>query len=407
MKNTSYINLFQAVTGTKRPDFRFPLVGDETVVARPKFKLFEPLNDAALLQRVDRSNSLCPFHGRIGQDTVIEQLLAVLVQAWKDKHHVVHNGSALMFTGPASTGKTSFTELMFSDKGLGLPYVMTDAKNVKGTGTLLSLMQHAAEEAGYPMHPTGTDGGRQVYRACPMGFAIDELHGLTPTVMDALLKAFEANDTTLITPDAIVDCSNVLFIGATTERGTILARNEPFDSRFEKIEFHSYTNEQVAQIIKMAFGWPIKVCRALAVRGGCIVREALAIGHKVKRQVALMRLRSGDDDVALIEAIDKVGQQLGIDKWGMSQMQIAVLKALWRKYPRAMTYGQLAKVIHRGQDELKNAVLPALMLETADHPARVVWAGRTTIAEAGAEELRKRDLITAEELSEFRQRNAA
>lgn len=396
--NDSYVNMFRAIEETKHPDFHFQPEFSKPKKKVAKCKEFPIPSKEELLARVNRNNPACPFYGRVGQDTVIEQLLAVLVEAWRNKYHIVKNGSALMFTGPASTGKTTFIEALFGKKGLDLPFVMTDAKNIKGTNVIFDLMQSTTEENGFPMTPIGVNGGREIYKAPPMGFAIDELHGLSSSVMDALLKAFEANDKMLMTKDAIVDCRNVLWVGATTERGTILARHEPFDSRFEKVEFHSYTLEQVSRILKLAFSWPDDVCRATAIRGGRIVREALAIGYKAKRQLSLMELRS-DEEIAMIEAIDRVGEQLGIDQWGMSQKQIDVLMALYRKYPKGMTYGQLTKVINQGVDELKNAVLPALMLETDDNPAKVVWSGKTTITETGIEELKKRSLIKDDSVS--------
>ena len=363
------------------------------VPKRLSVKHFVPLADDQLRAITDRNNPVCPFYRRIGQDTAIEQLLAMLVDRMRNDTHSGNN-SPVMFTGPASTGKTTFASLLFGKKGLDLPYVQTDAKKIKGTDTIFSLLKSATDEAEIPMQPMGQDAGRTKYICPPMGLLIDELHGLPAGVMDNMLKALESTDCQLITQNEIVDCRNLLWLGATTQRGEIVKKNEPFDSRWEKIEFRSYTKSEVTQIISLAFGnchgWDLDCCEALATRGGCIVREALAIGQKVTRQLGLMRLR--DKSANIMDAIAEVGNQMGVDESGMSDKQLAVLRALARRSPKGMSYPQMARVINRTVRELQEVVLPGLQLESADVAPKIVWSGYTHITEAGFEELKKRGL---------------
>jgi hypothetical protein len=94
---------------------------------------------------------------------------------------------------------------------------------------------------------------------------------------------------------------------------------------------------------------------------------------------------------------------MGIDDEGMSAQQLAVLQALARRAPKGMTYGALARVINKTVRELQEVVLPALQLETADQNPRVIWSGFTHITETGMMELRKRNLITDDQLQEFKE----
>ena len=364
-------------------------------------KRFKPLTDDELRVMTDRNNPLCPFYQRVGQDEVIEQLLAMLVDRMRNNTHSSRSANTIMFTGPASTGKTTFASLMFGPKGLALPYIQTDAKKIKGADTIFNLIKAATEESGVPIRAVGRDAGREKYICPPMGLLIDELHGLSAAVMDNLLKALESTDCTLITEEVVVDCRNIMWLGATTQRGEIVKKNEPFDSRWEKIEFRSYTRTEVTEIIRLAFKWPLAACEALAVRGGCIVREALAIGQKVSRQLSLMQLRN--NMAGIMDAIAEVGKQMGIDAEGMSDKQLAVLQALARRAPKGMSYPQLARVVNRTVRELQEVVLPALQLENAEQPPRIVWGGFTHITEAGMMELRKRNLITDEVVQKFKE----
>ena len=379
-----------------------PKEGDRRHGGKParRTQTFEPLSDDDLLLVTDRTNPRCPFYHCVGQDSVIEQLLAVMVERLRTERHVpATGGGTFMFTGPASTGKTMFASLMFGKLGLDLPFIQTDGKKIKGADTILSLILGAPQEAGMMMKTQGTDAGRAKYVCPPLGLLIDEIHGLAASVMDNLLKAFESRDCQLITESAIVDCRNVTWVGATTQHGDIVRKNQAFDSRFEKIEFNSYAMSEVTEIMRLNFGWPQAACESLAVRGGGIVRVALDIGKKVGRQLQLMRLRNSTAN--LMDAISRVGKQMGVDNYGMSDKQLSVLQALARHAPKGMSYPQLARIISRSVRELQEVVLPALQLETSDHLPLVSWNGFTHITEAGTIELARRGLLTPEKFKEF------
>lgn len=344
-------------------------------------KVFQVLGGNDLKAATDRSNPQCAFHDRIGQDTVVDQLLTVLAQALQNENHVLKGSNAFLFTGPPSTGKTDFAKLLSGKDGLDLPFVETDARQIRNSQDIFELSKSSLKEAGISLTQLTTKNGQPFFRFPPMVIFIDEIHGLSSIVMDSLLKALEPKDALLVTGSCYVDCKQVLWIGATTERGSILARKPAFDSRFDKIEFSSYTKEEVAQIIHLNFPhWSEQECQSLAVRSGSIVREALSIGKKVDRQLDYMRIHG---DANRLTAIDKVSEQLQIDHNGMSDKQWAVLHYLSRRHPKGATYGQLAKVINRTVEELKEVVLPALMIVSNDTKPLVTWSGQTYVTEEG------------------------
>jgi len=380
-----------------RDKYTAPAAPKPTKVTQ-KHRTFKPVDKARLAALTDRNNPACCFYGLIGQEAVIDKLLALLLEGLENENHCI--SSALMFTGQASAGKTFLAKRLAS--GLHIPFVETDPNQIAGTESIFELCRAAAEEAGLPLVRTGEKNGKDCYTFPTMTVFIDEIQGLRADVMRSMLKAFESADRTLVTPDAYVDVRNVLWIGATTHYGEILKKNEPFASRFQKVDFASFTVDQVAQIVKLNNpDWTLDECKALAIRSGCIAREAKELAEQVDRQMRLMQLH--DKDVSRLEAVDIIGKQNQIDEYGVTQKQLSLLKALANRFPKGMTYGQMANIVNTGEEELRRRVLPALQIENADRDARIMTTHRTFIREAGMDELLKRDLVTEKDMEAFRE----
>jgi len=356
--------------------------------------------DQELRVLFDREHEVCPFHGWVAQDSAIRQLTNIIATGLRDKHHRLPSSTALLHVGMRSSGKTQAAEVLFSDKALALPYMKVNAKEIRGIQTILQFLFNIAEQAGHPLVPMGEENGRTLYEMIPCGLIMDELHAMMVPIMDEMLNMLEADDHTLSTPDCMVNVRNVIWVGCTTEHGTLFDKHDAFESRFEKIEFVGYTRDEVAEILQRNFrDWTHRECELLAVYAGRIVREAKKMAAKVERELMSMKLH--DPTTTRITAIREVGKQLGIDDNGMSKKQIKVLDALARRWPKGMTLGQLAQVIGDKEDKVKHLVLPALELDAADHPALVCRPSRTFITKAGMEELLRRGQIDQEQVDKF------
>ncbi len=364
------------------------------------FKLFHIPPPERLKALTDRTNRACCFYGLIGQDAVIGQLSALLVEAFDSKYHLA--SAALLFTGNASSGKTHLAKTLA--RGLELPFVETDQNQITGTQSILSLGAAAAEEAKLGLVELGKKNGKTLLCLPPMVFFIDEIHALRKDIVTAMLKAFESRDRMLVTPEAYVDVSKVLFIGATTHIGEILKKSEAFVSRFQKIDFLSFTLDEVARIVKLNYPtWSLEECTALARRSGCISREAIDMGKQVNRQMRYAEVQHGKGGTRL-DAVAIVGAQMQIDELGMSKKQLAVLRQLAQR-PKGMTYGQMATAANCGEEQLRRKILPSLLIDNGEQEARVITTHRTFIREAGMKELFNRELVTEKDIEAFR--NAA
>ena len=360
-------------------------------------KEFPILDKDVRIRRVNRGNKSCPYHKFVGQNNVFEQLLPLLNEAWQSKHRTMST-NALMFTGPPSVGKTDVAKA--TARGLGVPFAMRNAAEINSVAKVFELLEEVGEEAGSPLIHLGTEQGREMYQAQPTVMFWDELPGLSKSMMRSLLNMFEAKDHTLSTNGAVIDVQHVLWIGATTELGSIRKRDRAFDSRWMKIEFESYTLDEVSQIVQLNHSdWTTEQCRTLAIRSGRVPRGAITMGGHVDAKLDYLQLN--DANVTRMDAIVRLAEEKGIDEHGMSQHQLTLLRALGGRCPRGMTLDEMAQVINREVDELKETVLPALRVNTVDHPACIAQPHRTHITRAGMDQLVLRNLMTEEEVEKL------
>ena len=257
-----------------------PSVNDLPKVKKPttvgNMKAFPILSDEERAAILDRDNKDCPFNKIIGQDNAIDAIFDLLDDALRCKHHLFKHAAILLYGGH-SNGKTTFSRLIAET--VDRPIIETDGNTLKSADVIFELIEGGSEGAGLPLKEKGMQNGRPFYEAGNIVFFIDEIHAMGNNATVALLKALESNDRTLLSSKGYIDCRNVLFIGATTERGDIFL---PLESRFFGIKMLNYTLDEVAEIVNINHPkWRADACKALAVRGGRVVRNTLQLADAV------------------------------------------------------------------------------------------------------------------------------
>lgn len=333
-----------------------------------KFKSLPPKEAQSIL---DRNNPTSLFHNIIGQNGAIETLADILYPALQHPLRLTTH-SALLFYGGRSNGKTMFAKT--TAKILQRPLIVCDANLIKKTDDILELIIGIADENKIPIIDLCKKNGKSFCKVPNIIIFIDEIHSLSSKVVHGLLTALEAKDKTMTTNDVYVDVSNVLFIGATTERGDLFP---PLESRFFKIPLLDYTPNELSQIIKVNFSeFSDEDCSEIAKYSGMIAREAIDLGVAVN-------LNAKRKNCSIKEAIDNVCLQKSINENGLTQQQIWILKALVST-PKGLNYEQLCAIAQCNVEELKRYILPPLLVHTDEYPSKVIWNGqRTTITETG------------------------
>lgn len=281
--------------------------------------------------------------------------------------------------GPASTGKTYLAKLFA--EALDIPFVSVEPQSVRRVQDIFEEIEKACREHHEDIALVqNEDGG---YILPPMVVFIDEVHNLRKSVVQGLLKATEPNDRTMVTEDGVRVCtSHVCWVIATTDRGDLF---DAFDTRFQKVNLRLYTKREMARIIKMNNpDWDDETCLLVAKYNSHVPREALAFARDMRVEHEM------NGGVSWEQAAAIVAKDHGIDRWGMTEARVEVLKALGQ---RPISSTQLQYVVHVKEDELKKFVMPPLLARTpASEPLVTVSTKGYTITLDGLAELRRRGL---------------
>jgi Holliday junction resolvasome RuvABC ATP-dependent DNA helicase subunit len=327
------------------------------------------------LWAIDRNNPKSPFSKFVGNDKAIRKLQAAVYSALGRENHVQRDLAFAIF-GPASSGKTTVARIYA--EAVKLPFLEISPKSIKKVEDVLSAIDNVLEKTVTPLAITNGKSSLP-----PMVIFIDEVHALSRSVVDGLLKATEHNDRTMVTETGIVvDCSDVTWMIATTDEGRLF---DAFRTRFSTIMLQYLSKKDVAKIVKLNNqDLPDSVCDLVSHYNSRIPRKALEFARYM-RMVKDMQPEKSWSDIAKQVASDE-----GIDEFGMHELHLRVLKALGQG---PVARNRMSIVVGRKEEEVERNILPWLLTETEDQPAMISVSSRGyIITEAGIKELEKRNI---------------
>lgn len=319
-----------------------------------------------------------PYYGYIGNSKAINKLMRIDFEALGNYNHVCPKLN-IAFIGEAGSGKTELARR--HAKANGLPFIEISPKAVKKADDIFNLVRSELESAD-PAIDLVEIGEEDHYKFPPINVFIDEIHALSSYLIQALLKATEPKDSILVTESGIVvDCANVHWMIATTDRGKLF---DAFDTRFSKVHVNLYNKNEIAQIVKINYpSWPFRACMLAAHYCSRVPRETLSFAKEMQLEYN-MSPRSWDE-IARSVAIDNE-----IDEYGMTLKRLTILKALGQG---PIAEKRLPMIAGVKVEELNKFIMPWLLVTTEDQPPLVTVTSKGfAITEAGLAELDKRGI---------------
>lgn len=335
-------------------------------------RLFDIASEADRKEHLERV-----FSKFIGNERAVRKLKVAAYDALGRENHLARELAFAIF-GPSSAGKTTLARLLA--EALELPFIEVSPKSVK---TLDDLFKQIAKKLGEEGLPLVQVLRRNHYILPPVVILLDEVHALSDSVIQGLLKATEYSDAMMVTERGIsVNTWNVTWAIATTDEGKLF---DAFRTRFSPVQLKYLGKRDVARIVKLANpDLSDEVVALVAHYNSRIPRKALEFAR-------YMRLVKGmQADLLWEEVAKEVATDEGIDEYGMSEVHVRILRALGQG---PVAQKRIVNVAGRKEEEVERYIMPWLLTETEDQPALVTVTSRGyTITQAGLDELNKRSI---------------
>lgn len=338
------------------------------------------------LYHISSDNPDNPFNNFIGNENAIRRLKRAVFVAL-ERYNRCCNDQYFALLGPPSTGKTTIAK-KFAQL-LDLPFVEISPKSIKKLNDILFHIAQVCEQTSgcyngmheYTLELVKLEGNKFVLP--PMVVFIDEVHALNDSIVQGLLKATEIKDRVFVTENGwTVDCSNVCWVIATTDRGKLF---DAFDTRFTKINLNPYSKEEISKIVNVNYvDWPKSVCDLVAKYSNGTSREALAFAKEVFLEYK-MKPRDLED------IVHQVAEENEIDEFGMSKQKLNILCLL--KEHKNVPKNRLSQMISCKEEELEKFIIPSLIVSTPDSKSLIKVDNKGySLTEQGMSELLKRNL---------------
>lgn len=301
------------------------------------------LESAQLETEIKWENKLRPtkFEDFPGQETVKEKM-KVFVQAAKNRSEPLDH---TLFFGPPGLGKTTLAQIIAHE--LKAEIKITSAPAIDKKGDLAAILTS--------LKPFSI-------------LFIDEIHRLNRTIEEYLYTAMEDYYIDIVTGDGLgamsmkFQLAPFTLIGATTRAGLL---DNPFRDRFgiqERLQF--YDRESLRKIlIRSAQLLDLEIDTEGAEEIARRARGTPRVANRLLKRVRDYAQVKGDGrvskDIALY-ALD----QLGVDKYGLDEMDRRILKLMAEKYDGGpVGIDTMASALGEERETLEEVYEPFLIQE--------------------------------------------
>lgn len=255
----------------------------------------------------------------VGQDEAKRQIRRLLEEA--KGLSPIRLSESIIFTGPASTGKTLFSKTIAAS--LRLPYVETTGTSLKSVEQLFEQIDKWLDIEGISHEESGHRGGLPLRKYPPLVIFIDECHQLKRPVQDALLTMTEPSERTAILRNFAADMSNTTFLFATTDIGLM---EKALKTRAREINLKPYEPEDIAEIIgRIHKGWSSEARKLIAMAGRMTPRIAKERAKDLDRILRQDYKGQKPSESIVVEVMNK---EWGQDRLGMTDRDRRYLSAI-------------------------------------------------------------------------------
>jgi len=275
----------------------------------------------------------------IGQ-SILKEKLNIYTQAAKMRHEAVDH---LLFSGPPGLGKTTLSQIMAEEMGVGIK--ICSGPMLERTGDLVAIL-------------SGLQAKDILF--------IDEIHRTPKAIEEVLYSAMEHFRIDVIIGQGAgaktvnLPINPFTLIGATTKSGMLTA---PLRSRFgitERLDF--YTERELQEIIKQYADYlEIKLDNKGSLRIAKSARGTPRIAKKLTRRVrdfAQVQHKKIIED----ELVQKSLKFLGIDEDGLCSVDNLILKKIIKNYGGGpVGVETIASLIGEDSDTIETVYEPFLM----------------------------------------------